>query len=73
MEIIKDNALYLLRVDFDSFIVHSYDLKNTLFLIDENRVIKVLDINNNMLLKPFTEETKISYQELYRVKRLELM
>ena len=69
---LKDDVLYLLRVDFDCFIVNGQELNKTLKNIYEHKQIVVFDIANNYLQKPCTDETKISYQELYQIKGIYL-
>lgn len=70
MDNIKKDVLYLLRVDFDSFIVCGHQLELTLRSMRENQVIEVSDIADNYLLKPYTKEVRISYQELYKIKTI---
>lgn len=71
MELKREN-LYLLRIDFDSYIVTGYELNHVLNLIHHEKIIRVTDIANNFLMKQYTEETKISFQELYHIKKIEV-
>lgn len=71
MNITLEN-LYLLRIDFDCFIVTGYEIRNVMDNVNQYKIIKVTDIANNFLSKPCTEDTKISFQELYHIKEIVL-
>lgn len=71
MKIRMDN-LYLLRVDYDCFIVKGIEIDRLLTMITDYDTVEFYDIADNYLRKPHTPETKISWQELYHIKSIEL-
>ena len=69
---IKLENLYLLRVDCDCFIVKGIEIDRLLTNISDYETVEFFDIADNYLRKPHTPSTKISYQELYHIKSIEL-
>ena len=69
---LKLENFYLLRVDYDCFIVKGIEIDRLLTMITDYDTVEFYDIADNYLRKPHTPETKISWQELYRIKSIEL-
>ena len=63
---------YLLRVDCDCFIIEGIELDRLITMMKEFKTIEFYDINNNFLSKPYTPETRVMFQELYKIKGIEL-
>lgn len=66
------DSFYLLRVDYDCFIVQGSEIDRLLTMISDYETVEFYDIADNYLRKPHAPETKISWQELYRIKYIEL-
>lgn len=71
MKINKDD-LYLLRIDSDSFIIDGFNLDIMIESIEKSKIIEVYDIAGNYIRKPFEDNTKLAFQELYKIKSIEL-
>ena len=69
---LKLENFYLLRVDYDCFIVKGIEIDRLLTMITDYDTVEFYDIADNYLRKPHTPETKISWQELYHIKSIEL-
>jgi hypothetical protein len=66
MDKIKENSLYLVTINFDTFICFSEDVKKIIQKKDEDLMIEIYDVAGNYLLTPYTKDTKIKWQELYK-------
>jgi hypothetical protein len=69
---IEDSSLYLLRIDFSSFIISGYKLLEMFEVMKKHKVVEVWDIANNYFMQPLKEDTRVSYQKLYNIKSIEL-
>ena len=69
---LNKSAYYLLRIDYDSFVVTGEQVSIMMDIIHKDKMIQVTDIANNFLMKPYKNDTMLSIQELYDIELIKL-
>lgn len=69
---LNKSAYYLLRIDYDSFVVTGEQVSMMMDIIHKDKMIRVTDIANNFLMKPYKNDTMLSIQELYDIELIKL-
>lgn len=68
---IKKDSLYLFRHNSNIWIMEGKELEYTVMGFEQRNIV-VVDINGNFYRAKYESNDHVSYQELYRIKSIEL-
>lgn len=68
---IKKDSLYLFRHNSNVWIMEGKELEYTVMGFEQRNIV-VVDINGNFYRAKYEQNDHVSYQELYRIKSIEL-